>query len=286
VTRERTEPGAPPGIHAVMPATLAGFVARITSYEADGTHGAGDREIASFVVPVIFCLADPFRIALDRPAGPGDRIGSLVSGLHAGPVDIAYCGPVSCLQIDLTPVGAGLFFRRPMAELTSRLVPLEDLGDPGLTALRDRLGATPTPAGRLRLAAAFLERRLLGRAADPQTAFVWSAIQNSRGTLRIDRLAGDLGWSRKRLAAHARDAFGLTPKRLARIARFHHAVDLAGRAPRPDWAGIAVDCGYADQAHLVRDFTALAGTSPERWRMRNAPSAPKQIFNPTGADRG
>lgn len=110
-----------------------------------------------------------------------------------------------------------------------------------------------------------------------------AAIQRTRGALRIERLTEDLGRSRKRPAAHTRDAFGLTPKRLARIARFHHAIDLARRAQRPDWAGIAVDCGYADQAHLVRDFTSFAGAPPERWRTKGAATPPKQIFNASGS---
>jgi AraC-like DNA-binding protein len=275
-----------PVVEATIPAALTHLVSRITCYDADGIDGNGDREIASFVIPVIFSFADPFLIAFDRPPLLDERIGSFVSGLHPGYVDIDYGGPVSCVQIDLTPLGAGLFFRRPMSDFATRLVPLQDVGDPALNDLRERLGAAGTRPARLRITVAFLEQRLLGQPVDPAAAFIWSAIQRSRGALRIDRLTDDLGWSRKRLAAHCRDAFGLTPKRLARIARFHHAVDLANSAGRPDWAGIAVDCGYADQAHLVRDFTTFAGAAPERWRNRESEAPPKQIFNPTIGDHG
>ena len=280
-----TEPvdDPPPFLRQPVPAPLAGLVHRITGYEADGRGETASREAASFVVPIVLGFAGPFRIAFDRAPGPADGIGSFVSGLHAGHVGIDHDGPVSCLQIDLTPIGARLFFDRPMSALTTRLVPLGDLGDRGLADLRERLGATATWAGRMRLAVAFLERRLLGRAVAPETAFLWSAIRRSRGTLRIDGLAGELGWSRKRLAAHARDAFGLTPKRLARIARFQHAVELAQCAPRTDWAGIALDCGYADQAHLVHDFTAFAGEPPERWR-RGAEENPAKQIHKTGGD--
>lgn len=266
-------------LRSASPPQLAGLVHQITCYDSDGSASTGDREIASFVVPVIFSFADPFRIAFDRPPDPDDRIGSFVSGLHPGYVDIAYGGPISCLQIDLTPIGARLFFARPMTEFATRLVPLEDVEDRGLNELRDRLGAAPSRSERLRIATDFLERRLLGQAIDPKAAFVWSAIQISRGTVRIDRLTDDLGWSRKRLAAQARDAFGLTPKRLARVARFQHATHLARTAPRPDWAGIAAACGYSDQAHLVRDFNAFAGETPERWCFRMGPQRAKQNDN-------
>lgn len=260
-------------------ASLSGLVHGITAYDTATINPAVDREIASFVVPVIVSFADPFRIAFDRGPGADDRIGSFVSGLHPGYVDIAYDGPVSCLQIDLTPIGARLFFRRPMTEFATRLVPLDDLHDHGLNELSAKLGDAATRSERLRIAVAFLERRLLGQAIDPKAAFVWSAIRRSRGTVRIDRLTEDLGWSRKRMAAHARDAFGMTPKRLARVARFQHAIDLAQSAQRPDWAGIAAACNYSDQAHLVRDFNAFAGETPARWSFRTQLQRAKQNDN-------
>lgn len=286
VQEEHAGSASMPVVEAAIPSALAGLVSKITCYDASGSDSGGDREIASFVVPIIFSFAEPFRIAFDRPPLLDERIGSFVSGLHPGYVDIDYGGPVSCVQIDLTPLGAGLFFRRPMSDFATRLVPLEDVGDPALNDLGERLGAAVARPDRLRIAVAFLKQRLLGQPVDPAAAFIWSAIQRSRGALRIDRLTDDLGWSRKRLAAYSHNAFGLTPKRLARIARFHHAIDLANRAGRPDWAGIAVDCGYADQAHLVRDFTTFAGAAPERWRNRESEAPPKQIFNPSVGDHG
>lgn len=286
VQEEHARPGSRPVVKSAIPAALTGLVSRITCYDADSTGSTGDREVATFVVPVIFNFAAPFHIAFDRRPRRDERISSFVSGLHPGYVDIAYAGPVSCLQIDLTPIGAGLLFQRPMSELTTLLVPLADLGNPELNELYERLGAVDTRVERLRIAVAFLEHRLLDKAIDPEAAFVWAAIQRSRGALRIERLTEDLGWSRKRLAAHARDAFGLTPKRIARIARFHHAVELAGSVLRPDWAAIAADCGYADQAHLVRDFSTFTGAPPERWRTDHAGVPAKQIFNPSGGDSG
>lgn len=276
--------GTPFALTAPVPPGLAGLVSKIACFDAPDRGTAVDREIASFAVPVIFSFAAPFRIGFDGPADRGERIGSFVSGLHPGFVDIGYAGSVSCLQVDFTPLGARTFFGRPLTGFSTRLVPLEDVGDRGLTDLRDRLAESASAPDRLRIATGFVEARLRGRPVDPEAAYLWSAIERSHGTLRIESLTDDLGWSRKRLSARVRDSFGLTPKRLARIARFRHAVALSGSAPRPDWAGIAVDCGYADQAHLVRDFTQLAGAPPERWRTGAIQPASKQIFNPSGGN--
>ncbi|SFO91006.1 Helix-turn-helix domain-containing protein [Mesorhizobium sp. NFR06] len=74
-------------------------------------------------------------------------------------------------------------------------------------------------------------------------------------------LAREIGWSRKHLAAKFTDAIGIGPKTLSRIVRFNRALSLSKRQG-DDWAGIAADCGYADQAHLVREFRQLAGETP------------------------
>ncbi|RUT96552.1 AraC family transcriptional regulator, partial [Mesorhizobium sp. USDA-HM6] len=50
-------------------------------------------------------------------------------------------------------------------------------------------------------------------------------------------------------------------KTLSRIVRFNRALSLSKRQ-EGEWAGIAADCGYADQAHLVREFRLLAGETP------------------------
>lgn len=277
---EAHDPADPaPRVLRAAPPSLAGLVHRISAYEADAPGDAVDLEPASFAIPIVLSFGAPFRIAFDRCPGPGDGIGSFVSGLHAGHVVIGYGGPVSCVQIDLTPLGARLFFGNPLSDFATRLVPLTDVADPDLGALRERLGDTMALAERLRIAARFMERRLLGRSVDPEMAFVWQALHETHGTVRIDRLAESLGWSRKRLARDVRAAFGLAPKRLARIARFRHAMTLARSAAVTDWAGLAADCGYADQAHLVREFGDFAGRPPEQWRRGAGHPPAEQIFN-------
>ena len=52
--------------------------------------------------------------------------------------------------------------------------------------------------------------------------------------------------------------------------RFHHACRLAQTGVTQGWAGIAAESGYSDQAHLAREFTALAGESPTAWARRVA----------------
>jgi len=106
----------------------------------------------------------------------------------------------------------------------------------------------------------------------PLVAAALAAIDGQSGMVRIDGLAAALGVSRQHLATQFRQHVGLTPKLYARISRFrrataalaaHHAHD-AGKHP-PDWAQLALACGYFDQSHLIHDFQEFAGSAPARF---------------------
>jgi AraC-like DNA-binding protein len=83
----------------------------------------------------------------------------------------------------------------------------------------------------------------------------------SRGCLRVERLAAEAGWSRKRLWSRFRSQIGLTPKRAAQLIRFDHA---AHRLAAGDSAAlVAAETGYTDQSHLHRDVMTFAGVTPK-----------------------
>lgn len=94
-------------------------------------------------------------------------------------------------------------------------------------------------------------------------------LLRDHGTLRIGALAAEIGWSRKHLLHRFRAEMGLGPKALARMLRFHQACRLA-QQPGSEWAQVAAAGGYADQAHLAREFIDLAGESPQAWARRQA----------------
>lgn len=78
-----------------------------------------------------------------------------------------------------------------------------------------------------------------------------------------------MGWSDRQLRKRFVAETGLTPKEACRVVRFDRARRLlAGRlmsGQRLDLAGLAIECGYADQGHLSREFAALADCPPRRW---------------------
>lgn len=198
-------------------------------------------------------------LLVDDASGWQQR-GSVVAGL--APIGAAGRGPqdFECLQVRLSPVVAHAVLGA-CAELSGTVVALDDLWGRAAVRIQERLRATASWPGRFAIAEAVLAaRQETSRAVDPEVAFAWRRIVASRGRARVERLAAESGWSRKRLWSRFRSQIGLTPKRAARLVRFDHAARLlaAGRSP----AAVAADSGYADQSHLHRDVLAFAGMTP------------------------
>ncbi|MBZ9983784.1 MULTISPECIES: AraC family transcriptional regulator [unclassified Mesorhizobium] len=241
---------------------LAGIVSDICGYRETAPGHYRNVEYASLTVPLVISFAEPFAIGLGKPPGDNDRFASFAAGLYAGPVMIESFGGACCVQVNFTPLGARRFFDQPMSGLTDRMVSLDDvLGIEGV-ALRERLGNAADWSKRFALVEMFVAARLAD-APETQAGVAWAydRILASGGRVRVSSLADRLGWSRKHLAGKFADATGIGPKTLSRIVRFNRALGLS-RQQAGDWADIAADCGYADQAHLVREFRVLAGETP------------------------
>jgi AraC-like DNA-binding protein len=248
-----------------------GSVARMVGYCENGRRLNGAVEMASLIVPLIVSFGAPFSIALGRKPAAGDDHASFAAGLYAGHVVMNSGGDCACVQIDFTPLGAYRFFGLPMRELSSCMVSLDDLADLEITELRRRLEDADDWNVRLDLAEAFvIERLRRGPELSRPVVSAYREMAFCHGNIRIEAIAARIGWSRKHLSQRFRDEIGLSPKSLARMFRFNRALDLANRAAQPDWADLAAECGYADQAHLTREFGEFAGATPTGWQARAA----------------
>jgi AraC-like DNA-binding protein len=198
-------------------------------------------------------------LLIDGASGWQQR-GSVVAGL--APVGAAAHGPqdFECLQVRLSPVVAHAVLGG-CAELSGTVVALDDLWGRAAVRIQERLRAAASWEDRFAIAEAVLAgRQETSRAVDPEVAFAWRQLVTSRGRVRVERLAAESGWSRKRLWSRFRSQIGLTPKRAARLVRFDHAARLL--AAGGSAAVVAADSGYADQSHLHRDVLAFAGMTP------------------------
>ncbi len=194
---------------------------------------------------------------------------TVVAGLHTTPARIHHDGVQCGLHLSLTPLGARAVLRAPAAEFASAPVRIDEVMGRGGVELRERALAARTWRHRFGEVLARIEHAV---AAEPATIsrpaqHAWELLAASRGGIRIDDLARDVGWSPRRLTSAFSAEFGLTPKLAARMLRFDRSRRLVGRMTLTD---IAVRCGYADHSHLVRDWWQFAGMPPTQWLRADA----------------
>ena len=192
----------------------------------------------------------------------GERFTSFAAGLHDRQVTTEHGGRSFGIHVDLAPPAAYMLFGLPMHLLAQRVVSLEDLLDE--PSLADRLHGAGGWNDRFRVLDEVIAKGLAdARPPSAGVVWAWGRLLETDGTVAVGTLAEQLGWSRKRIVARFREEVGLPPKAVARLLRFDRARTLAERAQRPDWARIAVECGYYDQSHLINDFRAVTGRTPE-----------------------
>jgi AraC-like DNA-binding protein len=199
---------------------------------------------------------------VDDAAGRQQRE-SLVAGLGFGFGGAVWARGenVECVQVRLSPVVARAVLGASPADLDGAVVALDDLWGREASRIREQLGDVSSWEDRFALTDALLSRRReAGSPVDPEVAWAWHRIVVGRGLVRVDQLAAEVGWSRKRLWSRFHSQIGLPPKRAAKLVRFDHAAHrlVAGEGA----ARVAVEGGYADQSHLHRDVVAFSGVTP------------------------
>lgn len=226
--------------------------------------GFRDRAPDPVELSVVPYLAVTVLIDLSEGLQVDDGTGSRAQGsvaLGLAPRDVRGGGQgIEILQLRLSPTLAYAVLGAS-AESSGTVVGLEDLWGCDATRIQERLCAAATWEQRFAIAEAALARRHeTGWQVDREVASAWKQMTSQRGQVRVDALAAEVGWSRKRLWSRFRSQIGLTPKRAARLVRFDYATRrlVAGDSA----AAVAVESGYVDQSHLHRDIMAFAGMTP------------------------
>ncbi|GAA3847938.1 AraC family transcriptional regulator [Streptomyces sedi] len=262
------------GIGARPAPVLREYIDSYVGFDLRGFPAGVHRGPPGRALTAVISLAEPLEVAAGvDDLAPVTRFGGVAGGLMCRSVAIHHDGRQRGVQVSLTPLGARAVYGVPAAALAHQLVPLDELLGALGVELADRLRSATTWAARFAaLDDAFL--RAVGRGtggdqvrwARPEVAEAWRRLVAARGRVQIGAVAAELGWSRRYLTARFRGEVGLSPKTFARVLRFEHAHELAtARDPLP-WAEVATVSGYADQAHLVRDWGELTGRSPTAWR--------------------
>jgi len=179
------------------------------------------------------------------------------------------------MGVHFRPRGAFPFLGFSAHEFGDKHVNLDCIWGRSAGEIRERLAVASSPRHRFRL----LENALLGRLCRPlehhpavSLALVGfdeqSCVGSENSHAVVRRLAREAGLCDRRFFDVFRSEVGLNPKLFHRVQRFQRVLNKARRLQEPDWEQLALDDGYFDQSHLIRDFLAFSGFSPTDYLQR------------------
>lgn len=182
-----------------------------------------------------------------------------VIGARSRFADVTMGNRIVTCGVRLRPGALPLLTRFPASDFTDHGVPIELVFGARGGSLMERLRESRSAFAALRVISDFLDREWSGRS--------YAARLPLGPYARVEDMAAETGLPVRTLHARLMQHVGLSPKRVLRIERLHRAL-TSSQARSARWARIAARAGFADQAHMIREFRDLLGESPTRWHQR------------------
>lgn len=248
-----------------MPSGLLGeFVQSIWLHDGASPGQGADLRLPTGVVELVFNLREDCFSLSDGAGVCRVYPGAVVVGPYrrAYVLDIARQSCV--LGVVFRPGGARPLVDASLHELVDRHVALEDLWGVSAGRVREQVLAEPDAATRLLALESVLRDRLARsvEVAHPLAAVATACLTHVPERHSVGQLGEHLGWTVRRVEQVFRADVGLTPKAYQRLQRFRSTLASIDDAARVGWSAFALERGYCDQAHLIREFRAHCGLSP------------------------
>lgn len=173
--------------------------------------------------------------------------------------DVSMTSRVFTCGVRLRPGALPLLTGFPASDFTDRSVPVEAVFGARGTLLMERFGEGCSPSRALDEMAYFFTRQRVNR-----NGIVRFPLD---GCTRVGEWAAQSGLPVRTMHGRMMHHVGFSPKRFLRIERLHHAL-ATSQCRSIAWAQVSAMSGYADQAHMIREFVDLLGESPSAWRSR------------------
>jgi len=239
--------------------------------------GTRERVLPSGAMHIVFRLGEsPLRLYKTTGDNDGHAVGrSVLAGVRRQSYIKDISQPEASVGIVLRPGAFEPVGGTPAHALGGRHVGLETVWRPAdLREIQETLEAANSLEARLALAERFLLRHWRGQAAiDPLVEY---ALERFRHGPAVRGVVRDSGYSHRHFSRRFQNAVGVTPKAWCRLQRFNRVLDHIAGYPGDALADIAAAQGFADQAHMVREFAGFAGVTPGAYR-RIAPRSPRHV---------
>jgi AraC-like DNA-binding protein len=228
--------------------------------EPDPSESSPERILPDGCVEIIRSFADRFA-EIGEHSEEKLQPSHFLVGQMTRPVIIRPTGSVRLIGIRFHPGGTFPFVAIPMHEVTDQIIELGAIA----ADLEREFKAAADSVASLQMKIAAIERMLIKRLRsyghDSPIVDLTARIVRAAGRVPMDELAAEAGISTRQLRRRFLMEVGVGPKLLCRLLRFQQ-VFRAVDENVAEWAGIAFECGYYDQAHLINDFRQFAQQTP------------------------
>jgi methylphosphotriester-DNA--protein-cysteine methyltransferase len=244
---------------------LSKFVDNIWLYEGHEAEGKTERILPTGTLELVINLRQNELGFYDaeHPENRSRFSGAIVSGAHGRGFAPDTAEEVFVIGVHFKPGGAFPFLGLPAGDLADTHVDLETLWGPLAGRLRERLCEARSPAERFQsLQNALLSRLCHGVEQHYAVSAALEMLGKNQARPTVREAAKHLGLSQRRFIQVFKAEVGITPKLFSRIQRFQQTRTFINQNPSPNWAALALDLGYFDQPHLIREFLEFSGLSP------------------------
>jgi AraC-like DNA-binding protein len=214
-------------------------------------------------VEIVANFGDP--VGLAAPGIISEQPKRAVVGILSHAVRLRYHGNVDTFGIRLHPAWAGALLGTKAAALTNRILALVEVSptiDRELAAAFAGDWRPERDDNRIALDRLFAARLLVTDGPDQQMVSAIKRLSQTGRLPPVAEMARDLGLSPRQFQRRFRASVGVAPKQFVRVFRFARIWQMASMGPPDTWAKLAAEYGYADQAHMVREFRAHGSEPP------------------------
>jgi len=222
---------------------------------------------------------DPEKIEYGFDGKPLESPRSRLYGQHSIATNRHVGRDFMVFQVQFQPGALFQLTGIPTHELTNTFVDAEAIFSTELRLVNERLSYTKHYTEMIPIVEHFL-LYLLNRAKQKQLRPIDKVSQfmlQNPSFVSLDWLADQACLSQRQFYRQFMERGGVSPKLYSRIARFENAMKLKNSRPNLDWLSVAVDLGYYDYQHLVRDFKEFTRLTPNEFLLHDAKS-PERVF--------
>jgi AraC-like DNA-binding protein len=198
------------------------------------------------------------------------------TGQHDSVFDRFVRNEFLCFQIVFQPSGFYLLTGMHAFETRNQYLHAPDVFNGPFDEVNDRLYCAKSYDDMLAIADNFVSRLRTKKTATPFDQ-VANCLLTNNGNTSLDWLASQSSLSIKQFERNFKMRTGVTPKTFMRIRRFDNAFRMKNQFPDLDWLSVAINCGYYDYQHLVKDYLDFTSLTPPAFHVVEN-KAPERTF--------